>query len=75
MLSTRRFLQRLVAKLPHLESRVVWLHYFEEKAYRQIASELKGLSKAKVCRIHQRAVEQLRELIRLEYDGQEGQRA
>ena len=72
-LSTRIFLESLIARLPLLEARIIREHYFEEKPYRQISKGMNGISKAKVCRLHRQAVGNLRVLAHRDSLEREGQ--
>jgi RNA polymerase sigma factor for flagellar operon FliA len=48
-----------IAKLPEKERRLMELYYFEEKNLEEAGAEL-GLSKSWACRLHARAIDQLR---------------
>ena len=62
---TREELLRLVAqKLTDVEYRIVYLKYWEELSMREIG-QLTGLSESRVCKIHLRLLERLRDRLRV----------
>ncbi|MCE9595228.1 MAG: sigma-70 family RNA polymerase sigma factor [Planctomycetes bacterium] len=61
---SREELLRLVAqKLSDQEYRIVYLRYWEELPMREIG-QLEGLSESRVCKIHQRLIERLKDRLR-----------
>ena len=61
-------LLRLVAqRLTEQEYRIVYLKYWEELPMREIG-ELEGLSESRVCKIHARLIERLRDRLRVNAD-------
>ena len=63
---TREELLALVAqKLNEQEYRIVYLKYWEELPMREIG-QLTGLSESRVCKIHSRLIERLRERFRVD---------
>jgi RNA polymerase sigma factor for flagellar operon FliA len=65
---TRDEILRLVAqKLTDLEYRIVYLKYWEELPMREIG-ELTDLSESRVCKIHARLLERLKDRFRVEHE-------
>lgn len=61
---SREELLRLVAqRLSDQEYRIVYLRYWEELPMREIG-QLEGLSESRVCKIHQRLIERLKDRLR-----------
>jgi RNA polymerase sigma factor for flagellar operon FliA len=60
-------LQLVAQKLTEQEYRIVYLKYWEELAMREIG-ELTGLSESRVCKIHARLIDRLRDRFRVEAD-------
>jgi RNA polymerase sigma factor for flagellar operon FliA len=66
---TREELLRLMSQhMTAQECRVVYLKYWEELPLREIG-ELEGLSESRVCKIHLRLIERLRQTFEAEYSG------
>jgi RNA polymerase sigma factor for flagellar operon FliA len=64
---TREELMRLMSQqMTAQECRVVYLKYWEELPLREIG-ELEGLSESRVCKIHLRLIERLRQTFEAEY--------
>ena len=59
----RAYLKKLIALLPEKQRRVLELRYFEDYSFEEISSEMGGLSKSWVSRIHTTGIDRLRELI------------
>ena len=57
---SRGFLRKLVAQLPPDEAKVVILYYFKEWTMLRIAKSI-GKTESRVCQIHRKAVENLRD--------------
>ncbi len=67
---TRDELLQLVAqKLSEQEYRIVYLKYWEELPMREIG-ELTGLSESRVCKIHARMIERLKDRFRVDVAGE-----
>jgi len=67
---TRTELLRLVAqKLTEQEYRIVYLKYWEELPMREIGV-LTGLSESRVCKIHAKLLERLKDRFRVDTDGE-----
>ena len=59
---------RLVAqRLSEQEYRIVYLRYWEELSMREIG-QIESLSESRVCKIHSRLIERLKDRFRAEVD-------
>ena len=58
-----QYLRSLIEKLPDRERLVIELKYYENLTFEQMRDQFKGATRSWLCRIHSRAIEQLRSLI------------
>jgi len=58
-----QYLRGLIAKLPDRERLVIELKYFENLTFEQMRNQFNGATRSWLCRIHTKAIEQLRILI------------
>ena len=59
----KRKLGSLLAQLPEPERTILEQHYLHDRRFSEISSMLDDMSKTKVCRLHHRALKQLREFL------------
>lgn len=64
--SSQRYVRKLVKKLPTVERRLIRLRYFEGCSFSEIQNRFDGKSRSWVSRLHTRAVDNLRDLVRAE---------
>jgi RNA polymerase sigma factor FliA len=61
--SSRRYLRKLMQRLPERERRLLEMRYFSGKTFREIQASMDGMSKSWISRLHMRALSNLKTII------------
>lgn len=66
VLETKNNLRRLLQELPAMEQKIIEYHYYSDLSYSEMSELLGGMSKSWISRMHKKALDKLRYLMKRE---------